>query len=154
DRAGDREIPVTVQLFESPMVRRDRDEEPDDVQERESDRLAPRKGVADAAIQRVWTILRETDDVGLRLDAGQTAAKAGDPGPDEHDAEPRRHARVESALEEIERQRARRDEEHENPDGPVVEAVIELVAFSDLPLGGVLDGDGVHGFFFFLDRFL
>src|SRR5262249_29287919 len=58
---------------------------------------------------------------------------------DEHGAQPDRHARVEPVLEEIEGKRPRRDEEHEDPDRPVVEAVIELVAFADLALGRVLD---------------
>ena len=66
------------------------------------------------------------------------------PVADEHGAKPERHARVEAALEQIERQRARRDEEDEDPDRPVIEPVIELVALADLALGSVLDGYGGH----------
>ena len=53
---------------------------------------------------------------------------------EQDDAEPERHAAVESPLEQVERQRARRDEEHENPDRPMVEPVVQLVARANLPL--------------------
>ena len=55
-----------------------------------------------------------------------------------------RHPAIEAVLEQIERQRAGRDEEHEDPDRPVVEPVIELVALANLAFGGVLDGNGCH----------
>ena len=105
--------------------------QPGDVQHREGDHLAPGERVADAAIQRVRTILGEPDDVGARLDARQPAAKPGDAGADQHGAEPQRHARVEAACEQIEGQRPGRDEEHQDPDRPVREPVTDLVALAD-----------------------
>ena len=85
---------------------------------------------------------------------GSAPRKPGDAGADQHGAEPQRHARVEPALEQIEGQRPGRDEEDEDPDRPVVEPVIELVALADLALRGVFDRDSVHGFFVrFLRRF-
>ena len=81
---------------------------------------------------------------GLGSTPGRAPAQPGDAGADEHGAEPQRHPRVEAALEQIEGQRARRDEEHEDPDRPVIESVIELVALADLALGRVLDGYGGH----------
>ena len=48
-------------------------------------------------------------------------------------------ARVEAALEQVEGQRTRRDEEHEDPDRPVVEPVVELVPVANLPIGVALD---------------
>ena len=65
-------------------------------------------------------------------------------GGDEHRAQPQRHPRVEAALEQIEGERTGRDEEHENPDRPVVESVIELVALADLSMRRVLDGNACH----------
>ena len=111
---------------------------------RERDHLAPGERVADAAVERIRPILGEPDDVRLGLHAGQAAAQAGDAGAEHHDAEPQRHPPVEAALEQIERQRTWRDEEHEDPDRPVIEPVIELVALADLPLGGVLDRYSGH----------
>ena len=54
------------------------------------------------------------------------------------------HPRVEAALEQVERQRARRDEEDEDPDRPVVDAVVGLVAGADATVVGELDGDLLH----------
>ena len=51
--------------------------------------------------------------------------------------------RIEPAREEVEGHRPRRDEEDEDPDRPVVDPVIELVAVADLPVGVALDEDGV-----------
>ena len=81
---------------------------------------------------------------GLGSTPGSRPRSARDAGADEHDAEPQRHPRVEAALEEIEGQRAGRDEEDEDPDRPVIESVIKLVALTDLALGSVLDGYGGH----------
>jgi len=58
--------------------------------------------------------------------------------------EPDRHARIEAALEEIEGKRPWRNEEDEDPDGPVVESVMEFVPLPDLALRGVLDGNRCH----------
>ena len=71
---------------------------------------------------------------GLASTPGRRPRKPAMPVPTSTDAEPQRHARVEAALEQIERQRPGRDEEDENPDRPVIESVIELVAFADFPL--------------------
>ena len=90
--------------------------------------LAPGQRVADAAIERVRQILSEADDVRRRLDARQAAAQSGDGRADSDHGEPQPHPPVESVLEQIEGQRTWRDEEHEDPDRPVIESVIELVA--------------------------
>ena len=95
--------------------------------------------VTDAAIERVGAIFGETNDVGSRLAAGQLPKQACDAGANQNNAQPRQQALVETALEQIEGERARRDEEHENPDRPVIEAVMQLVANADLPLGIELD---------------
>ena len=58
---------------------------------------------------------------------------------DKDDREPHDHASVETPLEEIEHERARRNEEHEDPDWPVIEAVVELVAMADFYGGIALD---------------
>ena len=80
---------------------------------------------------------------GLRLDARQPAAQAGDARPDEHRRQPERHPRVEAVLEEIERQRSGRDEEHPDPDRPVRQPVADLVPFPDAPIVCQLDSLGV-----------
>ena len=105
--------------------------------------LAPRERVADAAVERVRTILGEADDVRTRLDARQLAAQTGDAGADEHRPEPQRHPRIEPAIEQVERQWAGRDEEHPDPDRPVREPITDLVPFADRPVGGKLDASGV-----------
>src|SRR5207244_5759519 len=102
-----------------------------DVQDREGDDLAPRKGVANPPVERVRTVFGEPDDVRLRLDARQPPPQAGDSRPDEHRAEPEDQAPVEAALEQIEGERPGRDEKHEDPDRPVIEPVVELVAFAN-----------------------
>src|SRR5262245_46654654 len=55
-------------------------------------------------------------------------------------------------LEQIECQRPRRDEEDENPDRPVVESVIQLVALTNLAFGGVLNWNRRHGPIFLSER--
>src|SRR6266513_1256120 len=77
------------------------------------------------------------------LDAGQSAAQPGDPGADEDRPEPERHARVEAAIEEIEGERAWRDEEDPDPDRPVRDAIADLVVFADRTIACELDPLGV-----------
>ena len=114
-------------------------DEAGDVQQRERDRLAPGQRVADAAIERVRAIFGEADDVGPGLDAGQAAEQAGDAGAEQDDREPERHPAVEPALEQIERQRPGRDEEHEDPDRPVRQPVVDLVPLPDAAIARELD---------------
>ena len=75
DRARQRKVAVAVDLLQHPRAGDDGDDEADDVQDRESDGLAPGDRVADAAIDRVGPILGEPDDVRRRLAAGQPAAQ-------------------------------------------------------------------------------
>ena len=144
-RSGDREIGDLVHLLQAPLARQDGVGEAGDVQHRERDDLSPRGRVADAAIQRVRAILGEANDVRPRLAARQTAAQAGDRRADQHHTQPDEQARIEAALEEIERQRPWRDEEHENPDRPVIEPVVQLVPVTNLPIDVALDVEGVCG---------
>ena len=85
ERAGDREVEHLVHLLQPPLAGDDRVEQPAGVQHRERDDLAPRGGVADAAIERVGAILGEANDVRRRLAAGQLAEQSGDPGAEQHD---------------------------------------------------------------------
>src|SRR5262249_62396244 len=121
-------------LPEIPVTSGNRDHQPGDVQHGERDHFAPRERVADASVERVRAILGEADDVRPRLDAGQPAAQSRDRRADEHSAEPQRYPRAEAALEQIEGERTGRDEENEDPDRPVIEPVIQLVAIADLAL--------------------
>ena len=105
--------------------------------------FAPRERVADAPVERVRPIFGEPDDVRPRLDARQPSAQPRDARPDHHRPEPQRHARIEAALEQIERERAGGDEEHPDPDRPVREAVGDLVALADRTILGELDARGV-----------
>src|SRR5215470_17398565 len=144
DETCHREVRVLVDLLQVPVPSHDREDEAGDIQHGERNHFTPGECVADAAIQRIGTILREPDDVRLRLDSREPAAQSGDAGPNQHRAEPQRHPRVETVLEQVERQRPGRDEENENPDRPVVEPVIKLVAFANLALRCVLDGNLGH----------
>jgi hypothetical protein len=114
-----------------------------DVEHREGDHLTPGQRVTDSAVQRIRTVFREPDDVRRRLDAGQTPAQAGDPRAGQDHAEPERHAAVEPSLEQIERQRTGRDEEHPDPDRPVRQTVAEFVARPDGAIGRELDAPRV-----------
>jgi len=59
--------------------------------------------------------------------------------------EPRAESAIEAVLEQVEGQRPGRDEDHHNPDRPVIDAVIGLVAGTDAPVMGELDGNLLHG---------
>ena len=107
-----------------PFTRDDGVEQPTRVETANATNSPHARGVADAAIERVGSIFGEADDVRRGLAARQLAKETGDACPDQNDAEPRQQARVESALEQIECERAGRDEEDENPDRPVIDAVI------------------------------
>ena len=104
-----------------------------------------RRRVTDAAVQRVGTILGEPDDVRRRLAAGQLAEQAGDRGSDDYDSKPSHQSPIEAMLEQVERERAGRNEKHEDPDWPVVESVVELVPSPNLPLRVELDAPRVGG---------
>jgi Family of unknown function (DUF5924)/Protein of unknown function (DUF2914) len=130
----EREISQVVDLPQVPTAGDDRHQQPGDVQRRESNCFTPRKRVADTAVKRVRLVLREPDDVRAGLHAGQAAAQARDAGGGHHGAEPQRHPVIEAVLEQIERQGTGRDEEDKDPDGPVIEPVVQLVALPDLPL--------------------
>src|SRR5581483_5051148 len=73
DTPGNRKIRRAVYLLQIPLAGRDRDEQAGDVQYRKRDRLAPRKGVADAPVERVRAIFRKSDDVGLRFHTREPA---------------------------------------------------------------------------------
>jgi hypothetical protein len=65
--------------------------------------------------------------------------EASDARADQDHGQPRDHAAVETTLEEIEYERARGDEEDEDPDWPVVETVVELVSGSNSALSVQFD---------------
>ena len=117
---------------------------PTDVEHRERHHLAPGDRVADAAVKRVGPVLREPDDVGRRLAPGQPAAQPDIPVTATTAPSHDHHAGVEPPLEQVERERPRRDEKDENPDRPVVDAVVGLVAGADAAVVGELDGDLLH----------
>src|SRR6266446_10117048 len=127
-----------------PLPGRDGEAEAGDVQDRERDDLAPRKRVADASVERIGPVFGEPDDVRLWLDAWQAPAQAGESRSDHDGAEPQGHTRVESPFEQIEGERPRRDEEHEDPDRPVIESIVELVALADAALSCVFDWNRGH----------
>ena len=151
EAARDRKIRGVVDLPHPPLARRDRPDQPRDVQHREGDDRAPRERVADATVERIGTILGEPDDVRRRLHAGELPEQARRARRTEHDTEPGGHAPVEALREQVERERARRDEERPDPDRPVVQPVAGLVAGAELAFRveldalGVADLDGVAG---------
>jgi hypothetical protein len=132
-----------VELPHPPRPGRDGDDQPADIEHGERNHLAPRERVADAAIQRIRTVLGKTDDVGAGLDAGQSAAQPGDSRADQDRAKPERHARVEAMLEQVERQRPWSNEEDPDPDRPVGEPVADLDAFEDRTIVRQFDPLGV-----------
>ena len=137
--ADDRKIRDVVHLPQLPGACHDGHDEPGDVQHGEGDDLAPGQRVADAAVERVRTIFSKSDDVGTGLDAGQAAKQAGNAGTDENGQQPQRHPPVEPVREQVECQRPGRDEEHEDPDRPVRQSVIDLVPFPDAAVCRELD---------------
>ncbi len=150
DAPRQREIVGLVHLLERPVAGEDRHDQAGDIQDGEADHLTPRHRVADAPVERVRAIFSEADDVGLWLDTRQRTPQSGYARPEQHRTEPQRHSRIETMFEQIEGQRTRRDEEHEYPDRPVVEPVVQLVALADLPIGRVFDRDGWHGTYVFI----
>src|ERR1700674_4389119 len=127
-----------------PLPGHDGKGESGDVQDRERDDLAPCKRVTNAPVERIWPVFGEPDDVRPWLDARQAAAQAGECRSDQDGAKPQRHTGVESSLEQIEGERPRRDEEHEDPDRPVIESIVKLVTFADSALGCVFDWNRRH----------
>ncbi len=79
-------------------------------------------------------MLLKAEDVRLRLDTRKPAAQPGDARANQDGEQPPLHPRVEAVLEQVERQRTRRNEENENPERPVIEPVVELVAVADFAL--------------------
>ena len=144
DRARDREVAHVVELSQLPAAGRHGVGQTGGVEQREGHHFAPGGGVADAPVQRVRPVLGEADDVGRRLASGQAAAQPGNAGPQQDEPKPHRHAAVEAVREEVEGERPRRDEEDENPDRPVIETVVELIALPNLSFGSVLDGYRGH----------
>ena len=110
----------------------------------ERDHFTPGRRVADSSVERIGSIFGESNDVRPRLTSRELPVQTGDPGADEDDSQPCHHARVETTLEEIEHQRPWRDEKDEDPDRPVIEPVMELVAVPDLAFGIELDEERVR----------
>ncbi len=88
---------------------------------RERDDLAPRRRVADAPVERVRPVLGEADDVGRGSQPGSWPRSPAMPVPTSTTPSQAEQAGVEAALEQVEGQRPRRDEEDEDPDRPVIE---------------------------------
>ncbi len=150
-RNNHREIPGLVDLLQHPLAGDNRRDEPGEIQDEVRDGRTPREGVADAAIERVGPVFGETDDVRGGFAAGQFAAQPGEAGGDHHYQQPPFHVAVEAVGEQLERKRAGDKEKDENPDGPVVEAVIGFVARADFAFAGVFELDlrvhaGIYSF--------
>lgn len=139
DGGGDGEVGGVVDLAEAPEAAGYGVGESDVVEQGEGDGDGPGEGVADAAVDGVGTVLGEAEYVGGGFDAGELAEEAGEAGANENDAEPCGHAGVEAVGEEVKGQRAGRDEEDEDPDGPVEEAVVELIAGAEFAIARVLE---------------
>ena len=73
--------------------------EPGEVEQREAQHGVPRKGVADAAVERVRFVLVEAQDVGRGLGAGKAAAEGGDAGADQDQRQPGEIAAAEAVGE-------------------------------------------------------
>src|SRR5258706_10299485 len=130
DRTRQRKVREIVNLTKPPCAGADRVREAGGVEQNEGQKIRPGGGVADAPIQRIRVVLGEAQDVGFGLDSGELPEPSGDSAYQQHDAEPDGHARIEPAREEIEGERARRDKKNEDPDGPVRDPVVRLVAFA------------------------
>ena len=65
------------------------------------------------------------------------------PVPTSTTRQPEGHPRVETVLEQIERERTGGDEKHPDPDRPVRQPVADLVPFPDAPVVCQLDALGV-----------
>jgi hypothetical protein len=139
DGGGEGEVGGVVDLAEAPEAGRDGVGEADEVEQGEGNGDGPGEGVADAAVDGVGAVLGETEDIGGGFDAGEFPEEAGEAGSDEDDAEPGGHAGVKAAGEEVEGQRAGSDEEDEDPDGPVEEAVVELISGAESAVACVLE---------------
>src|SRR5262249_36438860 len=124
-------------------ARGNRPREPGDVEHGEGNGFAPGQRVADTTVKRVGTIFRETDDVRARLDARQLAGQYRNSGTGHHDRKPHEDADVEALLERRECHRARRYEEPEDPDRPVIEPVRDLVALANGAVRRAFDASGV-----------
>ncbi len=140
DRSGEREVgptsiesasdttrPVTMATT-SPVA----------VQDRERDRLRSTRTCSRHAGTAGWAGPRwKRMMYGRARTPGRRPRRPAIAAPDQDDPEPQRHAQIEPALEQIEGERARCDEEDEDPDRQVIDAVMEFVALADLALGGV-----------------
>src|SRR5436190_1356120 len=127
DRSSNRKIGPRINLLQVPLARRNRDDQTCDIEQREGNGRAPRERVAHAAIDRVRLVFGQSNDVRRRFNARQASPKTGDTSTDQHRSQPQRHPRIESPLEQVERERSRSDEEDENPYRPMIEAIVKLV---------------------------
>src|SRR5580698_3623272 len=131
---GQRKIAISINLLQSPGARCNRYCQPGEIQHRERDHDAPGEGVADTAIQRIRFVLDETDNVGPRLHAGQTAPQSGDAGSENHQAQPDQLALIEAPLEQLKSRWTGSEEEDKNPNGPVSQPVRRFVAVAQFPV--------------------
>ena len=123
----------------------DRHHEPGAGEHAERHDRTPGERVANPAIKRVGPILGKTDDVRTPLAPGEPASNPGYTGRDQNHTEPDRHSPIEPALEEVEGERPRHDEEDKDPDRPVTEPVIQLVPVADFTFTRQLNRDAVCG---------
>ncbi len=136
ERPRNRKVPEVVHFLQPPLANDNRISESCRIQYRERNDFAPRRGVAHAAIQRVWPIFREADDVGPWFAAREAASHARGRRADKNQRQPRQHTTIspKALLDEVEDQGAGGNEEDEYPDRPVQEPIIKLVAIADLTL--------------------
>ena len=142
-RAGDREIGHRVHLLQPPRRQWRAPRQAGDIQHREGDDFSPCRRVTHAAIERVRAILGEADDVGRGSHPGRRPRRPAMAVPTSTTPSHVMRSSIEAAFEQIEGQRAGRDEEDENPDRPVIEPVMKLVSVSDFTVGVALDIEGV-----------
>src|SRR5581483_4625030 len=96
--------------------------------------LAPCERVTNSAINWIGAIFGERDNVGLRFHSGKLSASTCSTGANNHDPKPRLHVRMYSVGEQVDRERAGSEIEDCDPDGPMREAVGQLVALPNLAL--------------------
>ena len=139
NEGGEGQVSVVVNLLHGPESGEGGDEQAGEVQQAVGDGGGPGKGVADAAVKGIGTVLVEAQDVGSGLSAGETAAEGGDASAGEDEGEPEGVAEAEAVGEEGEGEGAGGEEKDKDPDGPMTGAIDAGVAGAHLAFCGVLD---------------
>ena len=133
-----RRVRPLIELFHAPCAGHGCNHQREHIDGREGEQRAPCEGVTDASIQRIRPVLIEAQNVGARLDAGQLPAQAGHACAREHSHQPCEIGPSHTASEEAKGKRAGHKEEDPDPDGPVRQAIVRFVPFSNSPRVRVL----------------